>query len=342
MKWLSSVLAAIGLLFVGTLAPAPALAQPMFVNIPAPSPPVGSLVCVGGFVYAVTFVSPTTQVGQAALGGSACSSGGGSFHAYQGLYGGPNSSQFLSLREGLDMESIQIEGVDRFDVEGDADTVGVTGTYFQADNDTDGVRLEGRYEKRWRPFEGQRTRAMLNIPVQAISVDDKSNFIGVVSGGLEFPVQPNWSLTPRVAVGVSSGSEFYGGDGYIGSASLTSRYRFPQVARGDLVLGNMIAVTAESENDTQNVVLRNGLAYQYNLQQRIMGRQATARASYVYTRIEGDEVGIDDYHEIAFNIGVRQREQDVRSRFELIRFGVLVTLADFDYRAVTATAGVRF
>jgi hypothetical protein len=76
---------------------------------------------------------------------------------------GPNSAQFLAVREALDLESIQPEGEDRFNIEGDADTIGVTGTYFEADQDTDGGRLEARYEKNFRPFEGQRTRALVNL-----------------------------------------------------------------------------------------------------------------------------------------------------------------------------------
>lgn len=357
----NSLVALAALVAAPLLTPQAAQAQAASVtnNIP---PPPGGLICVGsttlttpgtGFVY--FFVSPAPS-GQFTynLGGSPCAGtitaftvtagggGGGSFHAYQGLYGGPNSAQFLAVREALDLESIQPEGEARFDLESDSDTIGVTGTYFEADGGTEGGRLEARYERNFRPFEGSRTRALITVPVQAITVDNKSNFNGVLAGGFEVPVQANWSLTPKLAVGASSGSDYFGGDGYVATASLTSRYRFAQVGRGDLVLGNTILVTTESQNDTQNVVFRNGLAYQFNLQRRIMGRQATARASYVNTRIEGDEVGIDDYHEIAFNIGVRQREQDVRNRFELIRVGVLVTLADFDYRAVTGTVGVRF
>jgi hypothetical protein len=344
-------------------APSLAHAQAAQITTNIPPPPSG-LICVGsttlttpgnGFVYAFSSPAPGGQFTYN-LGGSPCAgtilnfsivSGGGhssgSFHAYQGLYGGPNSAQFLAVREALDLESIQAEGEARFDfdVEGDADTVGYTGTYFDAPG-TEGWRHEARYEKNYRPFEGQRTRGLVNIPVQAVFVNDKTNFNGVVSGGLEFPVQPNWSVTPRVAVGGSSGSDFFGGDGYVGTVSVTSRYRFPQVGRGDLVLGNTILATAESQNDTQNVVFRNGLAYQFPLQRRVMGRQSTFRASYVNTQIEGDQVGIDSYHEFAVNLGVRMREQDVRNKFELLRFGFLYTVADGDYQAGTFTVGYRF
>jgi hypothetical protein len=155
-------------------------------------------------------------------------------------------------------------------------------------------------------------------------------------------VQPNWSLTPRLAVGASSGSDFYGGDGYVGTASLTSRYRFAQVGRGDLVLGNTVLFTTENQNDTQNVVFRNGLAYQFALQRRVFGRQSTFRASYVNTRVEGDAVGIDDYHEFAMNLGVRMREQDVRNKFELLRFGFLLTPGRLRLPGRDAHVGYRF
>ena len=352
---------AAALLATPLLAPRAAHAQAATITINVPPPPT-NLICFGaganslttagpGFVYFFSSPAPGGQFTYN-LGGSSCNGtfltfsvgghSGGAFHAYQGLYGGPNSAQFLAITQSLDLASIDVEGPMRFDLDGDADTIGVTGTYFEAEGDTDGVRGELRYEKSWRPFEGNRNRVRLNAVGQALSVDDKSNLNASLSLGMEMPVSNDWSVTPRASIAASSGSDYFGGDGYVGAVSLGSRYRFPQVARGDLVIGNLIAFTAESEDDTQNWILRNGMAYQYPLKQRVFGRQATVRGSYVYTNIEGDDVGIDDYHEIAVNVGVRMREGDLRTGSELLRFGVLVTLADFDYRAVTATIGYRF
>ena len=127
----------------------------------------------------------------------------------------------------------------------------------------------------------------------------------------------------------------------LGNLSLGSRYRFPQVSRGDLVVGDMIAYTGESGYGNQNAILRNGVAYQWPLKQMMFGRQVSARISYVNTWITGNAVPYRDYNELAVNFGVRMREQDVRSRFELLRVGLLYTNAE-NYNAITLTAGYRF
>lgn len=360
---MKKVLLALAALLV---TPAIAHAQAATITNNIPPPPSG-LICVGsatlttpgeGFVYFFSSPAPGGQFTYS-LGGSPCSgttlnftvggghSSAGEFHAYQGLYGGPNSAQFLTAQTLLDLDDIQPEGEARFadagtfDLEGDADTIGYAGTYFDAPG-VDGYKHELRYAKAWRPFEGQRTRALFNGAAQAVLVNDNSNFNGLLSAGIEIPAQPNWSLTPRLSLAASSGDDFFGGDGYVGTVSLASRYRIAQLGRGDLVIGNAIAFTAESEFDTQNVLLRNGVAYQFPLQQRMFGRQSTLRASYTHTQIEGDPVGIDTYHEVAMNLGVRLREGEARSRFELFRVGFIYTAADLDYQAGTLTLGYRF
>ena len=332
-------------------APAVAFAQAASITIPLP-PPSGGLICQGGFVY--SYSGPSGTQFTYLLGGTPCTGGpfpftlaggtggGGFFHAYSHVADGPNSIQFQSYRAALDLASIDVEGADRFSITGDADTVGGAGTYFDSTG-VDGERVEGKYEKRWRPFEGQRTRALIDLPVQATVLNGSGDVAGgaLLSGGLEIPVQPNWSISPRAAFGGAAGSDAFGDDGVTGTVSATSRYRFPQVGRGDLVLGNMIAYTGDSALGRNNVVFRNGIAYQWPLKQMMFGRQVSVRASYVNTYIAGDAVGIDLYHEVALNFGVRLREQDIRNKFEALRFGILYTNAS-DYNAVTLTVGYRF
>ena len=299
-------------------------------------------VCFQGMVYAFagTGTQPNTFV--YAPGGSKC--GGGSTderNPGRGLVGSPNSVQYLSQRTALDLESVDVEGDARFTDAGDSDTIGGAGTYSNASGQ-DGERLEGRYERNWRPFEGSRTRAIINVPLQ-LNVDNSGslNVGGLLQGGLEIPVEPNWSVTPRAGIGGSIGGRYSGEDGVLGALSLGSRYRFPQVSRGDLVIGNMIAYTGESGYGDQNALLRNGVAYQWPLKQMVFGRQVSARISYVNTWITGNAVPYRDYNELAVNFGVRMREQDVRSRFELLRVGLLYTNAE-NYNAITLTAGYRF
>lgn len=341
MKRLSLAIAVVAAL---ALAPVVAQAQPAIITVATPPGP-GGLICSGGFVYSFVGTDTTTGLNRYALGGSTCGATGASTgvlgHAYYPVTDGPNSVQFTSARVALDLESIDVEGAARFDP-GDADTVGGAVTYYDAPG-TQGERLEGRYEKNWRPFEGDRTRAIVNLPVTGI-VENNSGQVagaGLLSGGLEIPVAANWSLTPRAGIGGATGPAVFGGDGILGTVSLTSRYRVAQVSRGDLVIGNMISYTGDTAFGNNNVIFRNGVAYQWPLKHMMFGRQVSARVSYVNTYITGDPVGIDDYHELAINFGVRMREQDVRSRFELLRFGILYTHAD-TYDAVTATVGYRF
>ena len=122
---------------------------------------------------------------------------------------------------------------------------------------------------------------------------------------------------------------------------MSSRYRFPQIGRGDLVLGNAVIYTGESLNGTQNVAFRNGIAYQFPIKSLMFGRQTSIRFSYTNTYIAGDAVAFDLVHEFAVNFGVRLREQDIRNRFEALRIGLLYTHAD-NYDAGTVTLGYRF
>ena len=323
--------------------PSIVFAQAASVTGPTP-PPQNGLICVGGFVY--SYSGTVNGVSSYLFGGSTCggttNTSGVYQHALHPVVDGPNSLQYTSAKEALDLASIDVEGDARFSDQSDADTVGGALSYFDAPG-TDGEKLEGRYERNWRPFEGQRTRGLLNVPVDAI-VDNRTGQAAVgalASGGLEFQAAPGWSVTPRAAVGAATGDSFLGGDGVLGSLSLGSRYRLPQVGRGDLVIGNMVAVTADSRSHNEDFMLRNGAAYQFPIKQLFFGRQMSARISYVNTYVGGDGIGIHDYHELAVNFGVRLREQDARNRFELLRFGILYTHAD-KYDAATLTLGYRF
>lgn len=278
---------------------------------------------------------------------------------YLPSYGSPNSSQFTDVRIGLDVQSIAIEGPGRFDVDGDADTIGGAVTFWDGGTGpgTDGMRYEGRYQKAWRPFEGQRTRLIIDAPLNIITVDGESATTFTLSAGLEFPINDNWSLTPRVSYSAAWASNYFGGNGEVLAAGVASRYRFAQVGRGDLVLGNLIEYTNAGEGllvknsfitkDTNNWVYRNGIAYQFPMKSMVFGRQASARVSYTRTDIGGGGVFMDAYNEVAANLGVRSREATAKNAFELLRFGVIYTWGQdvsgtTDYSSGTATVGYRF
>lgn len=261
---------------------------------------------------------------------------------YLPIEGSPNSIQTQILRGALNLDDVDVEGAARFSPEGDADVIGGAFTYWDG-GPLDGERYEARYQKAWRPFEGQRSRALVDVPINAITNEGHTEWTGALSAGLEMAVSDNWSITPRVAVGVAEDDSWFGGGGEVYIATLGSRYRFPQVGRGDLVMGNLIGVS-HSDDDyggTDDIIFRNGLAYQFPLKTQLFGRSASARFSVTHTALEGDPTFIDSYFEFAASLGVRNREANLRNRFELLRIGVIYTRAD-DYDSGTVTFGYRF
>jgi hypothetical protein len=275
--------------------------------------------------------------------------------AYEPIYGSTNSAQFRFFSSALDLASVQAEGADRFTEQGDVDVIGGAYTHWESPL-LAGDRYELHYQKAWRPFEGQRTRGLLDAPLDVITVKGDAETTALLSGGLEAPVSDNWSLTGRVAYGAAWVPNTLGVDGGIVLASFGSRYRFPQIGRGDLVLGNMIAYSHTVNGvlttkdpfyaATENWTYRNGLAYQYPIKTMVMGRQASARLSYTYTYVDGDLVSQRSYNEVALNFGVRNRESTAKNRFDLLRFGVLFNwgqnIAGQPVREGTLTLGYRF
>lgn len=276
---------------------------------------------------------------------------------YNPTAGNPNSIQYSLLQSGLDLDSFDVVGAgddsaaaaddddddgSRFDVDGDADTIGFAGTHWESGG-FDGERYEARYQKAWRPMEGRRSRLVLDLPVSMVAVDGETATSAAVSLGVEMPVSANWTLTPRAFVAHTWAGGYFGGDGDLYGASLASRFRLAQVGRGDLVLGNLVGYTKSDDGmgETENWVFRNGAAYQFPLKGLVFGRQASARFSYTHTLLEGDPVSFEEINEISANLGVRLREANFRNRFELLRIGLLHTFAD-DFNATTLTVGYRF
>lgn len=279
--------------------------------------------------------STSNFAGFTALGG--ISGGGGN----EALYGTPHSIQFAAFQEALNLADIDVEGISRFTDEGDADTIGVAYTHFGS-NGVEGNRLEGRFEKSWRPFAGSRARAIVDVRGQAVWIGSNVTGAAIVSAAVEVPVQPNWSLTGRVGGGGTLTQSFFGTGGGIYTASATSRWRAAQLGRGDLVIGNSVIFTGvTTAGGTKNAAFRNGVSYQFPLQGLVFGRQTSVRLSYVNTYLVGDPVPYDIYHELAVNFGVRLRQDEQKSRFEALRVGLLYTRAS-RYNAGTLTVGYRF
>jgi hypothetical protein len=281
--------------------------------------------------------------------------------------------QFQNAGVALDLYDIQPEGADAGLPEGDADTIGGAFTYGKA-----GFQKFQRYDLHYqharRLKEGSRARLLIDVPVSvshantfkvlffgtppAVEFTGGTAVYGTFNLGVELPVTPNFLVTPRVSYSNTQAGDHFLNDAEIASASVTTRYKLPQVGRGDLVFGAMAAYSHTLKtflahqpfyNDADFWTLRGGLAYQLPLKRRMFGRQASVRASYVFTY----ETGVPgqfykDVHEVGLNIGVRTREAEQKNRFEQMRIGVLYTHARNRFfsqassDAATLTLGYRF
>ena len=308
----------------------PFAAGTVYQSVGAPCA-AGIPVTGAGLIFFVSLPSNFTALGNAV----------GSTGSNELLYGTPHSIQFAIFQQTLNLDDIDVEGSGRFTDEGDADTIGAAYTHFGS-NGVEGNRVEGRFEKSWRPFSGSRARAILDVRGQAVWIGSHVSGGGLVTGAIEVPVKPNWSLTGRVGVGGVLSESFFGSGGAIYTASATSRWRAAQLGRGDLVIGNSAIFTGVTINGgAKNVAFRNGLAYQFPLKGLVFGRQTSMRVSYTNTYVAGDPVPYDLYHELALNFGVRLRQNEQKSRFESLRVGLLYTRAS-NYNAGTLTVGYRF
>ena len=277
-------------------------------------------------------------------------------YAAEPRYGSPNSMQFQAVSTALDLNTLDPE--DGYDVGGDADTIGGAFTYFGAGGQ-EGQRYEGRYQRQSRLGEGTRARLLIDLPIAALHADGIGTAVyGTLNGGIELPVKPNWLVTPRLAYGnLQAGRNFFY-DGELGTVSVTSRYKLPQVGRGDLTIGNMVAYAhtlntflshQPGYTDSDVFTFRNGLAYQLPLKRRMFGRQTSLRGSYVFTYTTGETgIAFKQIHEVGLNIGVRTREAEQKNRFEQMRIGLLYTHGTNEfsgkagYDAATLTVGYRF
>ncbi len=280
------------------------------------------------------------------------------------LFGSPDSAQTAAVEGGFDLRDVQPEGQERFGAAGDTDTVGFAFTYWGAGSQK-GQRYDLHYRHARNVFEGSRARLMIDVPVRLLHANrDKSLFgttggtalLATVNVGLELPVNRNWVVTPRVSYGFTTGSAALGGQGEIATGSINSRYRIPNIGRGEIIIGNSVAYTHTVKaltNDkvfapTINWVFRNGIAFQYPLKARIQGRSASIRASYVFTTAAQDPLVYRDVHEFGLSLGVRSREAEQHASFEKLRLGVLFThaknqfFAGASYNAGTLTLGYRF
>lgn len=214
--------------------------------------------------------------------------------------------------------------------------------------------VDGLFERGFRVREGSRMRFKVSVPVSYIDYGSNKGGDGGRTATLglrttvEVPlIDGRWVVEPTAsAAAFYSSNEVSSGALYL--VGVSSRYKLAPVGRGHIIIGNAITYSSSLHIEAgdfatpkiENTAFRNGIAYQVPYG-RFLGRQGTVRASYTYTHLIGDDVFVDEYHEVSLSYGVGSREAAVKQVGETLRFGVNGAFGH-DFTAVSLTAGYRF
>ena len=265
------------------------------------------------------------------------------------LVGNPLSLQASMTRAALDFtegDSLAELG-DRANSAGDPFIIGATYSFGHAGRfDTD--RIDARINKGWRILEGSRARLKFDLPFSYTRIGRQSAYAGQLALGLEYPVQPNWSLEPRVAYGLTY-SAGLGSAGHILQGSIASRYVIRNIGRGQILIGNLAGYSqtlsvpgdVNLNPDIGAFTFRNGVAYELPLKGLIGRRAASVRASYSFTNYAGVKLRNNSFHEATLSFGLRGREDTPKQFRDIVRLN-LNTVQARGYHAYTAGLGFRF
>lgn len=271
------------------------------------------------------------------------------------LAGNPSSLQSTLARSALDLTNGDSLIEESASGEGGANTSGdpwIVGGAFTTGSAGrfDISRLDGRIQRGFRVFEGNRALLKFELPFNYTRISGAKAYSAQLGVGLEMPlIDQRWSLEPRVSYGlVYSGDA--GAAGHILQGSVTSRYVISGVGRGRIVIGNMVGYSrtldppgtdANINPDLKNVVFRNGLAYDLPIKGLVGGRSTSVRASYGFTAFVGDDLRNNSFHEATLSFGLRGREESTRAMRDLIRLN-LSTVQAKGYQTYTVGLGFRF
>lgn len=213
----------------------------------------------------------------------------------------------------------------------------------------DGVQFDANISKSWRLSEGSRARIIVAAPVSVERFGSATRLRGFVSLGVHLPILNMWSLEPRVAFGgVRARQNSIWGT--MATASIASRWSMNGIGRGVLIVGNMVGYTKVTKIEfegkaldarTDNMIVRNAIAYEFPLDGRLINRSSSARAGYTYSRFSGHKLYARNIHEVALSLGIRSREDTIRNRVETIRIGGAGSAAR-GYTAWHMFVGYRF
>jgi len=280
------------------------------------------------------------------------------------LIGNPASAQGQLTRAALDLDSPSAalgetdgksgkDGARGRDLDPSGWMIGGRTGYLSSGG-SEATFVDANLERGFRIREGSRMRFKLSLPASYIRYQSTRGAGGSdtatlgVRAALEAPlIRDRWVIEPS-----ASASAFYASN-YISSGALylvglSSRYKLDGIGRGHIVIGNAVTYSSTLNIEAgdfatpkiRNTSVRNGVAYQVPYG-RFLGRQGTVRASYTYTHIFGDQVLVDDYHQVSLNYGVAGREAAVKQIGETLRFGLNGAFGR-DFTAVSLTAGYRF
>lgn len=214
-----------------------------------------------------------------------------------------------------------------------------------------GTTYEARINRSFRLSEGSRALMIIDVPVSYEDIKGVRTLRASAAVAARVPVSRIWSVEPRVAYGY-----VYAHDqqlkGQMLTGTLASLLYFDNLfGRGALTVGNMIGYTKvlkatlygySMDNKTDNVVTRNGLAYELPIFGRGVGqRQTSLRASYALTNYFGDDLYTETLHEGTLSLGVRTRGSDIRNSFEVLRVGLIGKKGDH-YKSGHIFIGYRF
>lgn len=259
------------------------------------------------------------------------------------IVGSPASLQYEQVADGLDFTGPAEDADDpAWGLGGRIGKVQRGGRY--------GVQLDARLNRTFRVIEGSRALLSLEVPVGYQEINGQRQWRGYAAVALSYPVKPWLTITPRLAYGYTSAPE-QEIKGQVASGTVAGTVFFPGlVGRGTLTGGLMLGYSKVThvefagetvDGNTSNVTFRGGGAYELPLGRRLFGRAASARGSYSFTVLTGDNVFVNKVHEFAASVGVRSRGDESRNGFELLRVGILARQARRS-DAAFLFAGYRF
>lgn len=214
-----------------------------------------------------------------------------------------------------------------------------------------GTVYEGRVSRAFRLSEGSRALISIDVPISYEDIRGVRTLRASAAVAARVPVSRVWSIEPRVSYGyVYAHDQQLKGQMLTGTVS-SLLYFDNLIGRGALTVGNMIGFTKvlkaelydyDIGNKTQNVVLRNGLAYEMPIFGRAVGqRQTSLRGSYALTNYLGDDLYTETLHEATLSLGVRTRGSDIRNSFEVLRVGLIGKFGEH-YKSGHLFLGYRF